>query len=212
MYLRVRGDRVVGVEPRDHAINGMKLCPKGVTAYQQVHHPDRLTHPLVRDARGLPLRRATWDEALDRVASEILRIQGTNGRDAFGVYSGSSLTTEKCYLMGKFARVALGTRHVDYNGRLCMVSAAAANKKAFGVDRGTANPWSDMLSARVILVAGANIGECFLSRRSTSGGPATGVRSSSSSTPARRRSPGRRTSTRPFAPGPTPPSSTGSCT
>ena len=161
MYLRVADNRVVGVEPRDHAINGMKLCPKGVTAYQQVHHEDRLTHPLVRDARGLPLRRATWDEALDRVVSEIRRIQEAYGRDAFGVYSGSSLTTEKCYLMGKFARVALATRHVDYNGRLCMVSAAAANKKAFGVDRGTANPWSDMISAQVILVAGANIGECF---------------------------------------------------
>src|SRR5260370_17047010 len=62
--------------------------------------------------------------------------------------------------MGKFARVALRTKHVDYNGRLCMVSAAAANRKAFGVDR-AANPWADMLDAQVILVAGANIGECF---------------------------------------------------
>ncbi|MGH2688040.1 MAG: molybdopterin oxidoreductase family protein, partial [Actinomycetota bacterium] len=161
MYLRVAGGRVQGVEPRDHAINGLKLCPKGVTAYQQIHHADRLTFPLVRDHRGEDLRRATWDEALDRVVSEIRRIQGTYGRDAFAVYSGSSLATEKCYLMGKFARVALTTKHVDYNGRLCMVSAAAANKKAFGIDRGTANPWTDMLSAQVILVAGANVGECF---------------------------------------------------
>ncbi|HEY2668627.1 MAG TPA: molybdopterin oxidoreductase family protein [Actinomycetota bacterium] len=161
MFLRVSGEgAVVGVEPRNHDINKMKLCPKGVTAYQQVNHPDRLTFPLVRDRRGDPLRRASWDEALGRVVSEIRRIQQTYGPDAFAVYSGSSLTTEKCYLMGKFARVALRTRHVDYNGRLCMVSAAAANRKAFGVDR-AANPWADMLDAQVILVAGANIGECF---------------------------------------------------
>ena len=57
-----------------------------------------------------------------------------DGADAFAVYSGSSLTTEKCYLLGKFARVCLKTRHIDYNGRLCMVSAGAGNKKAFGID------------------------------------------------------------------------------
>ncbi|MDQ3673288.1 MAG: molybdopterin oxidoreductase family protein [Gemmatimonadota bacterium] len=161
MYLRVDGrGRVFGVEPRHHDINKGKLCPKGVVAYQQVNHPDRLTFPLMRDSRDAPLRRASWDEALDRVVAEIGRIQKSHGRDAFGVYSGSSLTTEKTYLMGKFARVALGTRHIDYNGRLCMVSAAAANKKAFGIDR-AANPWADMLETDVILVAGANVGECF---------------------------------------------------
>jgi assimilatory nitrate reductase catalytic subunit len=161
MSLKVDGDgRVFGVEPLDHDINKGKLCPKGVTAYQQVNHPDRLLHPLVRDARGAPLRRATWDEALDRVAAEIRRIQQMHGNDAFAVYSGSSLVTEVTYLMGKFARVALRTKHVDYNGRLCMVSAAAANKKAFGIDR-AANPWADMLDTQVILIAGANVAETF---------------------------------------------------
>jgi assimilatory nitrate reductase catalytic subunit len=161
MYLRVDpAGRVFGVEPRDHPINRLKLCPKGVTAYQQVDHPDRLLHPLVRDRRDAPLRRASWDEALDRVVAGIRRIQDTYGRDAFAVYSGSSMTTEKAYLMGKFARVALGTRHVDYNGRLCMVSAAAANRLAFGIDR-AANPWSDLLDTQVMVVAGTNVGECF---------------------------------------------------
>jgi assimilatory nitrate reductase catalytic subunit len=161
MYLRVDGTgKVFGVEPRDHDINRMKLCPKGVVAYQQVNHPDRLLYPLVRDRRGEPLRRASWDEALDRVVSEIRRIQETSGPDAFGVYSGSSLFTEKTYLMGKFARVALRTKHIDYNGRLCMVSAAAANKKAFGIDR-AANPWADMFETQVLLIAGSNVGETF---------------------------------------------------
>src|SRR5258708_37749580 len=66
---------------------------------------------------------------------------------------------EKSFLLGKFARVALGTRHIDYNGRLCMVSAAAAYKLAFGVDR-SPFPWSDIPKAQVVLVAGANVAEC----------------------------------------------------
>jgi assimilatory nitrate reductase catalytic subunit len=161
MDLKVSEDgRVFGLEPNMHDINKGKLCPKGVTAYQQVNHPDRLLYPLIRDRRDGELRRASWDEALGRVVTEIRRIQDTYGLDAFGVYSGSSLATEVTYLMGKFARVALRTRNIDYNGRLCMVSAAAANKKAFGVDR-AANPWADMLETDLILVAGSNVAECF---------------------------------------------------
>ena len=69
------------------------------------------------------------------------------------------MTTEKCYLLGKFARVCLKTRHIDYNGRLCMVSAAAGNKKAFGIDR-AGNPMSDIPLAEVIWIGGANVAEC----------------------------------------------------
>jgi assimilatory nitrate reductase catalytic subunit len=61
--------------------------------------------------------------------------------------------------MGKFARVAVRTANIDYNGRLCMVSAAAASKKILGIDR-SANPWSDIPHAKVVLVAGANVAEC----------------------------------------------------
>ena len=86
-------------------------------------------------------------------------MQDKYGKDAVAVYGGASLTTEKAYLLGKFARVALGTRHIDYNGRLCMVSAGTAYKLAFGVDRAP-NPWSDIPKAEVIIAIGANIGEC----------------------------------------------------
>src|SRR5205809_4497226 len=75
------------------------------------------------------------------------------------VYGGASLTTEKTYLLGKFARVALGTRHIDYNGRLCMVSAGTAYKLVFGVDRAP-NPWSDIPLADVMIIAGSNTAEC----------------------------------------------------
>lgn len=159
MHLRVSEGRVVGVEPRMDTHNRGKLCPKGVSAYQQISHPDRLTHPLVRGADG-ELHRATWDEALDFVVRRITEIQAEHGVDAMGMYGGASITTEKSYVIGKFARLAMGTRYTDYNGRMCMVSAGVANYAAFDVDR-TANPLSDCAEADVVFVLGANIGETF---------------------------------------------------
>src|SRR5690606_9364614 len=87
MHLRVAGDEVIGVEPRMDTHNRGKLCPEGVAAHQQISHPDRLTHPLVRDGDGL--RRATWDEALDRVVDGIRRVQAAGGVDAMAVYGGA---------------------------------------------------------------------------------------------------------------------------
>ncbi len=157
--LAVRGDQVVGFEPwEEFPFNRGMLCPKGVKRYLQGSHPDRLLDPLIRVA-GEGFRKATWDEALGRVVAGIQKIQETSGKDAVAIYGGASLTTEKSYLLGKFARVALGTRHIDYNGRLCMVSAGTAYKMALGVDR-SPNPWEDIPSAQVALVCGANIGEC----------------------------------------------------
>ena len=72
---------------------------------------------------------------------------------------GASLTTEKTYLLGKFARVCLKTPYIDYNGRLCMVCAGAGNKKAFGIDR-AANPWPTSPQAEVDLDQRANVAEC----------------------------------------------------
>jgi assimilatory nitrate reductase catalytic subunit len=159
IQLRVRSNRVVGFEPwEDFPFNKGKLCPKGVKRYMQDEHPDRLKSPVQR-VEGKGYEAISWEAALSRVASEIQRIQGKYGKDAFGILSGASLTNEKAYLMGKFARVAVQTANIDYNGRLCMVSAGAASKKVFGVDR-SANPWSDIPKAKVILVAGANVAEC----------------------------------------------------
>lgn len=161
MYLRVdKAGKVFGVEPRNHDINRMRLCPKGINAYQQVNHPDRLTAPLMRRSRDEPFREASWEEALDFTVSEIRRIQSAHGNDAFGLLGGASLFSEKTYLVGKFGRVALKTKHVDYNGRLCMVSAAGANKLSFGIDR-AGNPFSDILHSDCLLIAGSNVGECF---------------------------------------------------
>ena len=157
--LKVKDNEVIGFDPReDFPFNQGMLCPKGVKRYLQGSHPDRLLSAYQRDARE-GFRAIAYDQALDRVAAEIERIQSTFGNDAFAVLTGASLTNEKAYLMGKFARVCLKTANIDYNGRLCMVSAAAGNKKAFGIDR-AANPWSDILKAEVVWISGANIAEC----------------------------------------------------
>lgn len=161
MNLKVDAEgHVFGVEPRDFPVNKGRLCPKGVVAYQQINHPHRLVYPMMRrGGKGSPLERCTWDEALDFIVRRFREIQAQYGQNAVAIYSGSSMTTEKSYLMGKFARVAVGTGNIDYNGRLCMVSAAAGNNKAFGVDR-AANPWSDIALADVIFSAGSNTAEC----------------------------------------------------
>jgi assimilatory nitrate reductase catalytic subunit len=161
IQLKVRDNRVVGFEPwDDFPFNRGMLCPKGVKRYLQGSHPDRLLHALQRDpAAPAGFRSLPYGAAVERVAAAIERIQAAHGPDAFAVLTGASLTNEKAYLMGKFARMCLKTSNIDYNGRLCMVSAAAGNKLAFGIDR-AANPWSDILSAEVVWISGANIGEC----------------------------------------------------
>ncbi len=159
--LKVADNQVVGFEPwYDFPFNEGKLCPKGVKRYLQGAHPDRLLAPMERDPGAESGFRATdWDTALDRVAAEIRRIQEAHGPDSFAVLSGVSITNEKSYLMGKFARLGVQTANLDYNGRLCMVSAGVANKKALGMDRAP-NPWSDIPLAEVVFVAGANVAEC----------------------------------------------------
>jgi assimilatory nitrate reductase catalytic subunit len=161
VQLKVRDNEVIGFEPwEDFPFNRGMLCPKGVKRYLQGSHPDRLLTAFRRSPEAAAgFSPMPYADAIAGVASEIQRIQSKYGNSAFGVLSGASLTTEKTYLMGKFARVCLKTPYIDYNGRLCMVSAGAANKKAFGIDR-TTNPWSDMVGTEVIWVAGSNVAEC----------------------------------------------------
>ena len=75
------------------------------------------------------------------------------------MFGGGGLTNEKAYLLGKFARLALGTSRIDYNGRYCMSSAAAAGNRAFGVDRGLPFPLEDLDGASTILLLGTNVAE-----------------------------------------------------
>ena len=154
--LATAADGTIGLTGRDDPINAGGLCLKGAAAAELLRHPQRLTTPLVRDSRAGALRPASWDEALDRVAAAITDTQARHGRDAVGVFGGGGLTNEKAYQLGKFARVALRTANIDYNGRFCMSSAAAAATRAFGVDRGMPFPFADIAEADVVLLVGAN--------------------------------------------------------
>ncbi|NKQ57480.1 molybdopterin oxidoreductase family protein [Amycolatopsis sp. K13G38] len=145
------------VAPREFPTNGGGLCQKGWTSGTLLTSPARLTSPLVRvDGELVP---ASWDDALDLVARRLTDIQAQHGADAAALFGGGGLTNEKCYLLGKFARVALGTSQVDYNGRFCMSSAAAAGNKAFGLDRGLPFPLTDLAEADAVLLIGSNPAE-----------------------------------------------------
>ncbi|MDG9704538.1 molybdopterin oxidoreductase family protein [Streptomyces sp. DH37] len=153
-----REDGTVRVRPSDFPVNRGGLCRKGWTAPSVLDAPDRLRHPLLRgrDGRLLP---ADWDSALDAVAAGLRRVRRDHGPDGVAVFGGGGLTNEKAYLLGKFARTALGTSQIDYNGRFCMSSAAAAGNAAFGVDRGLPFPVTDLAEADTVLLAGANVAE-----------------------------------------------------
>ncbi len=146
------------VEPSDFPVNDGSLCQKGWTAPAVLDVPDRLRRPLLRGPDGR-LAPAGWDTALDTVATRLRRIRDEHGPDALAVFGGGGLTNEKAYLLGKFARLALGTSQIDYNGRFCMSSAAAAGNAAFGLDRGLPFPVADLDAADTILLAGANPAE-----------------------------------------------------
>ena len=86
-------------------------------------------------------------------------MQAAHGPDAVAVFGGGGLTNEKAYQLGKFARVALGTSQIDYNGRWCMSSAASAANRAFGIDRGLPFPLADVEQTDVVVLVGSNLAE-----------------------------------------------------
>jgi assimilatory nitrate reductase catalytic subunit len=151
--------KALDVVARDFPTNKGGLCRKGWTAAELLDAPDRLRTPLVRKSRGSPLEPASWPEAIAFIASRIRDAQRTHGPHAVGVFGGGSLTNEKAYMLGKFARVVLGTKNIDYNGRFCMASAAVACQRAFGIDRGLPFPLADVAHAEALLLVGANPAE-----------------------------------------------------
>ncbi|MET9381420.1 molybdopterin oxidoreductase family protein [Streptomyces sp. NPDC002928] len=144
-------------ERADFPVNRGALCGKGRTAPAVLSSRVRLTSPLVR-SKGT-LVPATWDEALDRIAGAFTDARAAHGPDALGVFGGGGLTNEKAYTLGKFARVVLGTSQIDYNGRFCMSSAAAAGTKAFGLDRGLPFPLEDIPKTGCVILVGSNLAE-----------------------------------------------------
>ncbi|MEW1654231.1 molybdopterin oxidoreductase family protein [Streptomyces sp. NPDC093707] len=156
--MRLSGGAAPQVRERaDFPVNRGALCGKGQHAAALLAPAARLTTPLVRD-RG-ELRSVSWAVALDRVAAGLSAVRAEHGADAVGVFGGGGLTNEKAYQLGKFARAALGTASIDYNGRFCMSSAAAANRLAFGLDRGLPFPLADIPHTGCLILVGANPAE-----------------------------------------------------
>ncbi|MDQ0732852.1 molybdopterin oxidoreductase family protein [Arthrobacter sp. B1I2] len=146
------------VAGRDFPTNRGGLCRKGWTSPTLLNHAGRITEPLLKGSDGVH-RPITWDEALDLAANAVRDVRTRHGADAVGVFGGGGLTNEKAYMLGKFARLALGTSRIDYNGRFCMSSAAAAGMRAFGMDRGLPFPLEALDTASTILMLGSNVAE-----------------------------------------------------
>ena len=146
------------VSGRDFPTNRGGLCRKGWTSASLLRHNGRVTEPMLKGSDGIH-QPISWDQALMLITAAVKDTQQRYGNDAVGVFGGGGLTNEKAYLLGKFARLALRTSRIDYNGRFCMSSAAAAGNRAFGVDRGLPFPVTDLDTASVILMLGSNVAE-----------------------------------------------------
>ncbi len=150
------GAPVLTVEGRDFPTNQGGLCRKGWTSAEVLTAPDRLTAPQLRGADGV-LREVSWDAALDHAATHLREQRERRGADAVAVFGGGGLTNEKAYALGKFTRVVLGSRLIDYNGRFCMSAAATASNRSLGLDRGLPFPLPDLAGADCVLLLGSNL-------------------------------------------------------
>ncbi|WP_284974448.1 molybdopterin oxidoreductase family protein [Arthrobacter sp. efr-133-TYG-104] len=149
---------ILDVSGRDFPTNRGGLCRKGWTSASLLHHTGRVTEPLLKGSDGVH-QPISWDQALQLITATVKETQREYGNDAVGVFGGGGLTNEKAYMLGKFARLGLRTSRIDYNGRFCMSSAAAAGNRAFGVDRGLPFPVADLDTASVVLMLGSNVAE-----------------------------------------------------
>jgi predicted molibdopterin-dependent oxidoreductase YjgC len=115
--LNIVDGRVVKITGNEEGIaNQGSLCVKGRFGYEFIHHPDRLTTPLIKEDGQF--REATWEQALELVAQRLGQIKAEHGPDAIGGFSSARCTNEENYLMQKFMRAEIGTNNVDHCARL----------------------------------------------------------------------------------------------
>ncbi len=118
VLLKVKGNTImeVSADP-DTKPNYGNLCVKGRFGLSFVHHPDRLTTPLIRRKKGAPLEPVGWEEALDYITGSFHRIRAEKGPDAFAGLASARCTSEENYLFQKFFRTQIGTNNVDHCAR-----------------------------------------------------------------------------------------------
>jgi formate dehydrogenase major subunit len=154
LNLVVKDGKLVGTEPwRRNPINEGKLCPKGVTCWEFVHSPDRLTKPLIK--KNGKFEEASWDEALGLIAKKFKEVSDKLGPKALGFQVSCRTPNEDCYIMQKFARVAFKTNNVDNCARICHGPSVAGLSLSFGSGAAT-NPFEDVTNSDLILIWGSN--------------------------------------------------------
>ncbi len=169
LTFNIRDEKIYYVEGRPGPANQARLCVKGRYGFDYIHHPERLTTPLIRrdDApkdRALPFdpanpwqhfREATWEEALDRAADGFRSVRDNHGSSALAGFGSAKGSNEEAYLVQKLVRTGFGTNNVDHCTRLCHASSVAALMETIGSGAVTA-PFGEAVNADVIIVIGAN--------------------------------------------------------
>jgi len=154
LNLVVSEGKLVGVEPNKRSpINEGKLCPKGMTCWEHVQNPDRLTTPKIK--KNGKFVDASWDEALDLIAKKFTEIYKQGGPKALGFQSSCRTVNEDCYALQKFARCAFLTNNVDNCARICHGPSVAGLSLSFGSGAAT-NPFEDILNSDLIVMWGSN--------------------------------------------------------
>lgn len=139
-------------------VNRGKLCLKGIFEYEVFEATGRASRPMIRDTIHEPYRVTDWDKTLEKMASEIKRIQAKYGRDSFAIVSTGQILTEEFYTLGKLARGAIGTNNYDGNTTLCMASAVSGYKRSFGSD-GPPGCYEDFEHTDCLIAWGSNLPE-----------------------------------------------------
>ena len=149
----VKDGKIIGVEPwKRHPVNEGKVCPKGNFGYQFINHPDRLTTPLIKE--NGEFREASWDEALDLVASTLKKYADTDP-NKLGFYACARSPNENIYITQKLARAGCGTQNVDHCARICHGPTVAGLATTFGSGAST-NGYDSIEQADFIFCIGSN--------------------------------------------------------
>jgi assimilatory nitrate reductase catalytic subunit len=141
-----------------HPANLGRLCSKGSALGETVGLEGRLLHPMLRRRDGV-LARASWTQALDRVADGFRTIIERDGPDAVAFYLSGQLLTEDYYVANKLMKGFIGSANVDTNSRLCMASSVAGHRRAFGADT-VPGSYADLDLADLVVLVGSNAAWC----------------------------------------------------
>ncbi len=165
--LKVKDGKVKYVEGINGPANEGRLCVKGRFGFDYIHHPHRLTKPLIRrkdaPAKGLNVdpgdlsthfREASWEEAMDLAATKLMALRDQDPRSVAG-FGSAKCTNEEAYLFQKFIRQGFKHNNVDHCTRLCHASSVAALIENVGSGAVTAT-FNEIENADVAIIIGAN--------------------------------------------------------